>query len=438
MILKSQLFWDRLVKLVVLVGTPLMGWVYFSQHNDESVGRTEVIVPFRVEKAPPTQGLKVAGPAGMQDASLEWSTSSLNVVNYWATWCAPCVEEMPAMAELASRLKPLGVTFYFVSVDEEWSSVSKFLEENIIDIPEASLLWDPRKEVATRWKSEKFPETYVINPEGWMIERIVGFQDWTRPSVIAYFEDLAKQNRGDVSMTNNTKTIFAGILSGFRTAALLALPMGYAQAPLIHEEDKKNLGKLQQNVETSNKNVSKLEAAIKEEQRSFREVQIKIEREQKDLAEVTEQLGKVRGSVGEVDRVRQRNEDSLAAEKVERERVQKESEALQAKLKELEKEMNKTRDDIILTNQKISTRLQNIESFEKALSSSREELKSLKEREKKLVSNIKKEDELISGMQRDASKRQSKISSLERDLAKWNESLEKEKQKLVEFEKLLK
>ncbi|MEZ4815859.1 MAG: redoxin domain-containing protein [Bdellovibrionota bacterium] len=436
MISKSQLFWDRLFKLVVLVGTPLMGWVYFSQHNDKSVGRVEVIVPFRVDKAPSTEGLKSHNQSQIGNTQIAWSAGTLSVVNFWATWCPPCVEEMPAMAELASRLKPLGVNFYFVSVDEKWPTVLKFLEENIIDIPQESLLWDPSKEVAFRWSSEKFPETYVVNPEGWMIEKIVGFQDWTRPSVISYFEGLAKKNGGELSMkVNKLKTALAHL-------ALAIIPSAYAQdkgvAPLIHEDDKKNLGKLQKNVETANKNVSKIEAAIKEEERSFKEVQIKVQREQRDLDEVTQQLEKVRESLREVDRVKNKNEDSLAAEKLERERVQKEAADLQQKLKELEKELNRTRDQVILTNQKISTRLQNIESFEKALTSSKEELKSLKEREKKLVSNIKKESDVISEMQRDVSKRDSKVKSLESDLKKWNETLDKEKQKLVEFEKLLK
>lgn len=434
MILKRQLFWDRLFKLVVLVGTPLMGWLYFSQHNDKSVGRVEVIVPFQVEKAPSMEGLKVQEDNSLVDAKIDWSSSSLNVVNYWATWCPPCVEEMPAMAELASRLKPLGVNFYFVSVDEEWSKVSKFLEDNIIDIPAESMLWDPKKEVSFRWKSEKFPETYVINPEGWMLEKIVGFQDWTRPSVLAYFEDLAKKYKKEGVAMISTK---------FKaTLASIFIATGYAQdksaVPLIHEDDKKNLRKLQQNVETANKNVSKIEAAIKEEERSLREVQIKVEREQRDLAEVNDQLTKVRESLTEVDRVRKKNEDSLASEKIEKDRVQKESEALQQKLKDLEKELNRTRDEIVLTNQKVSTRLQNIESFDKALASSKDELKSLKDREKKLVSNVKKESDVISEMQRDASKRDSKVKALQGDLTKWNTTLENEKQKLVEFEKLLK
>ncbi len=435
----SRLFWDRLFKIVVLVGTPLLGGLYFSQHTGDSVGKIEQIVPFRVEKAPSLNGLLRNGKLADKLELTDWKTSRITVINFWATWCPPCVEEMPSMAELAARLKPLGVDFRFVSVDEDWAKVETFLQENIIDLPESSLFWDPKKEVALNWKSEKYPETYIVNHEGWVLERIVGFQDWTRPSVVSYFEKLAEKyaSRGDLEGEVSMK-----INNILKSLAFMALPVTYAQdkgaVPLIHEDDKKNLGKLQQNVETSNKNVSKIEAAIKEENRSLREVKIKVERQQKDRAEVAAQLAKVKDSLSEVDRVRKKNDDSLASEKLERERVQKEAEALQLKLKDLEKELNRTRDDVILTNQKMSTRLQNIESFEKALASSKEEIRSLKDREKKLTSNIKKEEDIISEMERDASKRDSKMKSLERDLAKWLESLDKEKQKLIEFEKLLK
>lgn len=376
MSLKHHLLWDKLFKLVVLVGTPLMGWIYFSQHSDKNIGRTsDLIVPFRVEQAASLEGVR-------------WEDANVSVVNFWATWCAPCVEEMPAMAELASRLKSKGINFYFVSVDESWEKVDKFLEENIIDLPRDSLILDSKKETAARWKSEKFPETYIVNREGWTVEKIVGFQDWTRPSVISYFERLGKKFEGQgVSMNRIILNLAAAIL-----------PMGWAQdkgaVPLIHEDDKKNLGKLQLNVETANKNVSKLEAALKEEERSLREVKIKVEREQKDRDEVSAQLTKVKDTQSEVDRVRKKNDDSLSLEKSEKERVLKDAENLQVKLKELEKELDRTRDEVILTNQKISTRMQNIESFEKALASSQEELKSLKDREKKLKSNLKKKKTL--------------------------------------------
>jgi len=191
----TKVFWDRFFKLSVLIVTPVLGWVYFSEHSGKSLGKSEVIVPFKVEKAPSFEGLLSKLKDG---GEVDFSKNQLSVVNFWATWCAPCVEEMPAMSELASRLEEKGVRFYFISIDEDWAKVDRFLEANVIDIPGNRLFLDAKREVASRWGSEKFPETYVVTPQGWKVEKIIGFQDWTRPAIFSYFEKLAEKYKKEI------------------------------------------------------------------------------------------------------------------------------------------------------------------------------------------------------------------------------------------------
>ena len=440
--ISTKIFWDRTFKSFVLLGVPLLGWLYFSQHTGKSMGRTEIIVPFKVEMAPSLAGVETATKGGPL-VSLNWASNKVSVVSFWATWCPPCVEELPAMAELAGRLENAGVKFYFVSIDDNWPKVEKFLSDNVIEIPKASLFLDPGSKVANKWNSFKFPETYVVDRQGWLIEKIVGFQDWTRPSVFSYFENLARSYT--VSMTiNSQKRPSSSFRRLAQKLALLALPMAMADEKkpaamtMIHADDKKALAKLQANVETANKNVQKLEAAIRDDERSLREVKIRVERQERDKEEIQSQYNKVTDSLNEVEKVRKKNEDSLASEKKEKDRVAKEIASLQSKQKDLEKELEKTRDAIVLTNQMLSTRMQNIESFDKALSSSKDELKSLHDREKKVAQNLKDSSKEIAGLRSDYGNREGKMSSLKADLAKWEEALSKEKQKLVEFEKLLK
>ena len=181
-----------------------------------------------------------------------------------------------------------------------------------------------------------------------------------------------------------------------------------------------------------------LEAAVRDEDRSLREVKIKIEREERDQSEVEAQHRKLKDSLNDVEKVKKKNDDSLASEKSEKDRISKEILALQKKQKELEKEIERTKDSIILANQNLNTRLQNIESFEKALASSSDEIKSLRDREKKIAANVRESSKGITEMQRDYSKREAKRDSLQNDLNRWNETLTAEKKKLVEFERLLK
>jgi thiol-disulfide isomerase/thioredoxin len=119
----------------------------------------------------------------------------ITLVNFWATWCPPCVEEFPAMLELQRRLEGK-VDIVFVSIDEKWENVDAFFRKHGLEVAEGRLFWDPKRALAGAWGSEKFPESYVVRRDGWVVERIVGLQQWTRPAVISYFEDLAERFQG--------------------------------------------------------------------------------------------------------------------------------------------------------------------------------------------------------------------------------------------------
>ncbi|MBS1985259.1 MAG: TlpA family protein disulfide reductase [Bdellovibrionales bacterium] len=175
----------RLIKVLVIFGIPLLGVLYFFQfaHNDR-----EFAVPFKPFRAPVTQ---VEGPDGRK-VPLTFK-SSVTVVNFWATWCPPCLEEYPAMIELQRELEGHGIDIVFVSIDDSWAAIDRFMAQNRIVVAPGRLWRDPGKEQASAWGSDKFPESYVVRRDGWVVEKIVGAQQWTRPQVIEYFEGLAKK-----------------------------------------------------------------------------------------------------------------------------------------------------------------------------------------------------------------------------------------------------
>ena len=96
-------------------------------------------------------------------------------LNYWATWCPPCIEEMPSMRRLAKRL---GAEDRFVmlavSADEEWAPVREFFAKDPAPFP---VLLDPSGAVAKQYGTEKFPETYII-VDGRLVGHIVGPRNW--------------------------------------------------------------------------------------------------------------------------------------------------------------------------------------------------------------------------------------------------------------------
>lgn len=101
------------------------------------------------------------------------------LINFWATWCPPCVEELPSMEKLARLLRGKPFEFLAVSVDESWNKVHEFFRQ--FDDPTAlTVLLDPSREFAHRLGTEKFPETYLVDPTGHVLYRFVNKRDWTK------------------------------------------------------------------------------------------------------------------------------------------------------------------------------------------------------------------------------------------------------------------
>jgi len=182
------------VKLAVLLLTPVLGGLYAYQFTGQA---REEVVPYKPFK--PTQWRVYVGEVGEGIDALESLElpleAPITLVNFWATWCPPCVEEFPAMLELQRRLEGK-VNVVFVSVDEKWENVDAFFKKHGLEVADGRLFWDPKRELATGWGSDKFPESYVLRRDGWAVERIVGLQQWTRPAVIEYFERLAEDYKG--------------------------------------------------------------------------------------------------------------------------------------------------------------------------------------------------------------------------------------------------
>jgi peroxiredoxin len=112
------------------------------------------------------------------------------VLNFWATWCPPCVEEMPALNRLHARLAAANGIVLGISVDDNADSYSRFLTEHMISFPNYR---DPSKRIAEDYGSFKYPETYIIAPDGKIARKIIGPQEWDNPVMVEYLKGLAAQ-----------------------------------------------------------------------------------------------------------------------------------------------------------------------------------------------------------------------------------------------------
>ena len=97
------------------------------------------------------------------------------LLNFWATWCKPCEEEMPAMQRLYTALAGPDFELVAVSVDASPEDVKQFRDRLKLSFP---IALDPDKRVSSSYQSYRYPESYLIDREGRILSRYIGPRDW--------------------------------------------------------------------------------------------------------------------------------------------------------------------------------------------------------------------------------------------------------------------
>jgi cytochrome c biogenesis protein CcmG/thiol:disulfide interchange protein DsbE len=109
------------------------------------------------------------------------------VLNFWATWCPPCVEEMPSLVEMQRRMKDKGVTVVAVSVDVDQNAYQQFRKDHNVNL---LTVRDPNQKSSNLYGTFKFPETYVIDRKGVMRRKFIGAVEWTAPEITDFLGKL--------------------------------------------------------------------------------------------------------------------------------------------------------------------------------------------------------------------------------------------------------
>ncbi len=137
-----------------------------------------------------------------QPAAYGWSLTDLNdqpvsfsrfqgkplFLNIWATWCGPCVREMPSIARLAQdpRLQGKGIEFVCVSIDDSSQAVRRFLEGR-----SWSMTFLRAEQLPAVFRTEGIPATFLIAPDGRIAAAVEGSAQWDTPEVVRSLEKLA-------------------------------------------------------------------------------------------------------------------------------------------------------------------------------------------------------------------------------------------------------
>ncbi|NOQ69434.1 MAG: redoxin domain-containing protein [Gammaproteobacteria bacterium] len=108
-------------------------------------------------------------------------------LHFWASWCGPCVEEMPTIQILADDLQNENFQILMINTAEDEDAIFTFLGEMNIEL---NSLMDVDGQVTEAWKPRGLPTTFLINPQGEIKYQAIGGREWNKPEYIEFLKKL--------------------------------------------------------------------------------------------------------------------------------------------------------------------------------------------------------------------------------------------------------
>jgi len=130
------------------------------------------------------------------------SKGKLVFLNFWATWCEPCIEEMPEMQTLNEKFKDRKFQMMAISVDNSWDVVKDFYDKHNLGMP---TFLDPGQQVRSLYKVRGYPETFIIDGKGSVVKYIIGPQHWSDPKLVSMIETMVKEQEANPAVPDETR-----------------------------------------------------------------------------------------------------------------------------------------------------------------------------------------------------------------------------------------
>jgi len=123
---------------------------------------------------------------GKEEHLSDWR-GKVVLLNFWATWCPPCVDELASLNRLQHQIASRGGVVFGISIDDDETAYEQFLKQHAIDYLNYR---DASKKIAEGYGTSMYPETYIVDRKGKIDRKVVGGQNWTSPELIAYLDNL--------------------------------------------------------------------------------------------------------------------------------------------------------------------------------------------------------------------------------------------------------
>jgi len=187
----SQQLADKLrrmmqMQLTYLPENRVMGKIKKQAPNKLEVSRTTELQAYQGEQELPLELLSLDGlPVSLSDFQ-----GKVVLLNFWASWCPPCVHEMPSMARLKSHLQNRPFEILAVNLAEEQPAIQAFLDEHPVNFP---VLQDPSGSAVKTWQVFAYPSTYLIDKQGKIRFALFGGTEWDQASHLQKIEPLLSE-----------------------------------------------------------------------------------------------------------------------------------------------------------------------------------------------------------------------------------------------------
>ena len=166
---------DRLLVGAIVALTVALVWIVSGTLQDRVVNAGDTAPEF-----------KIVGDDGRTYTRADFGGKVL-VLNFWASWCAPCVSEAPSLQAFGEQMRKDGVVVLGVSIDTNEKRYKQFLQRFHVTFPTAR---DPEANVSTSYGTFQIPETYVIDRTGKVREKIISNQNWMDPAFVSRVKAL--------------------------------------------------------------------------------------------------------------------------------------------------------------------------------------------------------------------------------------------------------
>lgn len=167
--------------LVALSAAAALWFVLGSENGAAPVVRGSEAPGFALARHAPRAG------ASAEMVDLDSFAGRVVLVNFWATWCEPCEQEMPAMQRLYARFAREDFELLAISIDEEPEKIDEFVARYALGFP---ILLDPGKKVAGAYQTMGVPESLLVDRQGRIVERYVGPREWDSDEYVARIQAL--------------------------------------------------------------------------------------------------------------------------------------------------------------------------------------------------------------------------------------------------------